>query len=204
MLRQPGNDPRLVVTPLGPLLVRGDFTSPFYNELNGYARGVELMVQRTGSGRGLTGWLAYAYGLDRDHDAITGESYWGDYDQRHTFNAYARYAVSDRTSLVAKLRMGSNFPIPGYYAERDDGSFRIGSERNTARLPLYARLDLRGDRTFTWTHRRVTAFVEVINTLNRENVRFVPPAVNTRVNAVAKPFEAMFPLVPSAGLLIEF
>ena len=42
----------------------------------------------------------------------------GDADQRHTFNAYGQYRLSTRTSLSAKLRMGSNFPIPGYLQEK--------------------------------------------------------------------------------------
>ena len=111
---------------------------------------------------GLTGWIAYAYGRNRYHDFVSRESYWGDYDQRHTFNAYALYTHSDRTNVVTKLRMGSNFPIPGYYVRRADGTFFVGAERNTERLPLYARLDVRANRTFVWSHRRVTGFVEVI------------------------------------------
>jgi len=73
-----------------------------------------------------------------------------------------------------------------------------------SRLPVYARLDLRGNRTFTWSHHRITGFVEVINVLNRSNVRFIPPSVNSRANVVTTPFESMLPIVPSIGVLIEF
>src|SRR5206468_9828628 len=196
MLRQPANDARLVRLPSGAtIVVRADFRSQFQNELNGYARGVELLIQRTVTGRGLTGWIAYAYGRNRYHDFVSRESYWGDYDQRHTFNAYGLYTHSDRTNVVTKLRMGSNFPIPGYYVRRADGTFFVGAERNTERLPLYARLDVRANRTFVWSHRRGTGFVEVINVFNRENVRFIPPQINTRTNVVGTPFETMFPIV---------
>ena len=205
MMRQPGNETRIVTLPSGAIQVlRADFTTKFRNELNGYARGVELMVQRSGSGRGLTGWISYSYGVNRYQDVFTHESFWGDFDQRHTFNAYALYTVSDRTSLVTKLRMGSNFPVPGYYTERSDGTFFVGQQRNVSRLPVYARLDLRGNRTFTWSHHRITGFVEVINVLNRSNVRFIPPSVNSRANVVTTPFESMLPIVPSVGVLIEF
>ena len=205
MLRQPLNDTRLVTLPSGrTVIVPADFTTKFFNELNGYARGVEFVLQRTTMGRGLSGSIAYGYGLNRYHDFRTQENYWGDFDQRHTLNAFAQYTHSNRTSVVAKLRTGSNFPIPGYYTERSDGSFYIGPERNTARLPLYARFDLRANRAFAWSHHRVTGFVEVINVLNRENVRFVPPSVNTHLNIVSTPFEATLPIVPSAGVLIEF
>ncbi|HEX4568358.1 MAG TPA: hypothetical protein VH138_17110, partial [Vicinamibacterales bacterium] len=165
---------------------------------------VEFLLQRTTLGRGLSGSIAYGYGLNRYHDYFTQESYWGDNDQRHTLNTYAVYTHSDRTSVVVKFRTGSNFPIPGYYTESSDGAFVIGAERNTARLPVYARLDIRGNRTFSWSRHRVTLFAEVINVLNRENVRFVPPPVNTRLNIVGTPFETMLPIVPSVGVLIEF
>src|SRR5262249_62415078 len=90
--------------------------TPHETRLDGFARGVELMIQRSTSS--LSAWFSYAYGRNRYHDTVNGESFWGDFDQRHTINASASYRHSARASFVAKLRIGSNFPIPGYYAER--------------------------------------------------------------------------------------
>jgi TonB-dependent receptor-like protein/carboxypeptidase-like protein len=199
MLRQPGAETRLV----GTRVVRGFAGSAYENSLDGFARGVEVMVQRTVAGRGVSGWFSYAYGRNRYQDSVSHETFWGDSDQRHTMNAYATYRHSERASFVAKLRIGSNFPIPGYYAERD-GSYFVTDVRNTARLPVYARLDLRANRAFTWARRRLTLFAEVINVLNRENVRFTPPGINIRTGATTIPFDSMLPIVPSAGVLIEF
>src|SRR4030095_6877382 len=109
------------------------------------------------------------------------------------------YRHSDRMNFVAKLRFGSNFPIPGYYAE-SDGAFFLTDVRNTERLPVYARLDLRANRAFTWSRRRLTLFGELITVLNRSNYRFDPPGVNlTTRRLVAAPFETMLPIVPSVG-----
>jgi hypothetical protein len=104
---------------------------------------------------------------------------------------------------VAKLRLGSNFPIPGYYAE-SNGSYFLTDVRNTERLPMYGRLDLRANRAFNWSRRRLTLFAEVINVLNRANVRFEPPGVNLTTRVVTQPFDSMLPIVPSVGFLIEF
>jgi len=199
MLRRPGLETRLV----GTRVVRGSAAARYDNRLEGFARGVELMLQRTTSGRGVSGWLSYAYGRNRYHDVVNGESFWGDFDQRHTLNAWASYRHSDRASFVGKLRMGSNFPIPGYYAE-SDGAYRITDVRNTTRLPLYSRLDLRANRTFNWSRRRLTLFAEVINVLNRDNLRFGPPRVSLITGQTTRPFDTMIPIVPSAGVLIEF
>jgi hypothetical protein len=199
MLRRPGGETRVV----GGRVVRGSAATKYENRLDGFARGVELMAQRSVPGRGVSGWFSYAFGRNRYHDTVSGETYWGDSDQRHTMNAYALYRHSDRASFVAKLRIGSNFPIPGYYASRD-GAYFVTDVRNTERLPVYSRLDLRANRTYNWSRRRLTLFAEVINVLNRDNVRFIPPGINVTTRTATKPFDSMLPIIPSVGILIEF
>jgi len=199
MLRRPGSEPRVV----GNIAVRGLPVAKYANRLDGFARGVELMVQRSVAGTGVSGWLSYSYARNRYHDTVSGETFWGDFDQRHTMNAYALYRSSERTSFVGKLRLGSSFPVPGYYAETN-GVYFLTDVRNTERLPFYARLDLRANRAFTWSRRRLTLFVEVINVLNRSNYRFDPPRVNLTTRLVSTPFETLLPIVPSVGFLIEF
>jgi hypothetical protein len=71
------------------------------------------------------------------------------------------------------------------------------------RLPAYARLDLRADRAFTWSSRRLTLFVEVANALNRTNLRNVPYSVD-RSGRVLGATDSMIPILPSAGFVIEF
>jgi hypothetical protein len=198
VIRRPGSETRVE----GSRVVRGSRTAIYANRLDGYARGLELLVQRS-SARGVSGWVSYAFAHNRYRDRVNGETFWGDFDQRHTLNAYALYRWSDRGSFVAKLRVGSNFPIPGYLAEQANLFFVTG-ERNTARLPVYSRLDLRANRTFNWSRRRLTLFAEVINVLNRENVRFNPPAINVVTRQASRPFDSMLPIIPSAGVMIEF
>ena len=66
-------------------------------------------------------------------------------------------------------------------------------------MPAYARLDLRANRTFNWEKKRLTLFVEVLNALGRDNVRFELPRVNRRTCQAFGIFSSMIPLVPSAG-----
>ena len=199
MLRRPGSEPRIVAN----RVVRASATTKYENRLDGFARGVELMLQRSVTGRGISGWFSYAFGRNRFRDTSSGERYWGDADQRHTMNAYAMYRHSDRASFITKLRIGSNFPIPGYYASRD-GTYLVTDQRNTARLPVYSRLDVRANRAFNWSSRRLTLFAEIINLLNRDNVRFTPPGINVTTRRASKPFDSMLPIIPSVGILIEF
>jgi TonB dependent receptor len=197
-VRRPGAETRVI----DGRLVRGSSAARYDNRLDGHARGIEVLVQRLDS-NGFSGWASYAYGRNRYHDATSGEAFWGDLDQRHTVNLFALYRLSPRTSLSAKLRTGSNFPAPGYYEERD-GRYYISETRNDLRLPSFARLDLRANRTFTWSTRRLTIFAEVINVLNKENVRYHPPSVDGRTFEARRLFESLLPIVPSAGVLVEF
>jgi hypothetical protein len=198
MLRRPRAETRIV----DARLIRGSTEAHYENRLDGFSRGVEVMVQRLDSS-GISGWISYSYGRNRYHDVVTGESFWGDLDQRHTFNMYGLCRLSPTTSVSAKLRMGSNFPTPGYYVEAG-GRYFISDFRNELRLPSFARLDLRANRTFAWSTRRLTLFAEVINVLSRENVRYHPPSIDGRTFEARRLFEELLPVVPSAGILFEF
>ena len=196
--RRPLAEHRLV----NNVLVRGQRGARFEQSLDGFARGVEILLQRK-SATGFSGWLSYAYGRNRYTDSVRSESFFGDNDQRHAINTYLFYRLSDRFSLSAKARVGSNTPAPGYFAV-SDGAYTLSTRRNEVRLPVYSRLDLRGNRAFNWGGRRLTVFAEVINVLNRDNVRFVPPSVNSTTRRVSNMFEQMVPVLPSLGVLFEF
>lgn len=193
-----------------PRLVNGRVWVPpaesgagFYdNALRGHSRGVELLVQRRAA-TGLTGWAAYSLGVTRYRNLRTGEVFWGDYDQRHTLNMYGQYRLSERASLTAKFRLGSNFPIAGYVAARD-GVYVATDRRNEARLPTYSRLDLRANRTVKMHRSRLTLFVEVLNVLNHANLRQSVGSFNTTTGLVSGLTTELLPILPSAGILVEF
>ncbi len=84
--------------------------------------------------------------------------------------------------------------MPGYYAETG-GRHVVTEVRNTLRLPSYTRLDLRANRTFSWSDRRLTLFAEVINVLDRENVRYHPPSIDGRTLEARRLFEPLLPVV---------
>jgi hypothetical protein len=76
--------------------------------------------------------------------------------------------------------------------------------RNDVRLPYYARLDLRAQRTFRSTEGRITLFGEVLNLLNRDNQAPAAGVIRPRsLEAVGFGRELM-PRRSSAGILISF
>jgi hypothetical protein len=179
------------------------FASNWQNVLDGDASGAELTLERR-SANGFNGWLSYAWNKSELEDRVTGERFYADWDQRHTFNGYVAYRWSGHTSVSARLRHGSNFPIRGYIGESPQGGYALSTQRNSLRLPAYTRLDIRADRTFTYRKSRLTLFVEAINATNRDNYRYDSPGINLTTRRVFEPFETMFPLLPVAGVLIEF
>lgn len=177
--------------------------SNWQNTLRGTAQGLEIVAERR-SANGLNGWLSYAWSESELQDSLTGEQFPSDWDQRHTVNAYVAYRWSGRTTLSARVRHGSNFPIRGYIGADPQVGYVLSEQRNGLRLPAYTRLDIRADRSFTYRSRRLTLFVEVINATNRDNFRYDSPGVNLSTRRIFEPIESMFPLLPVAGVLIEF
>jgi hypothetical protein len=201
-------------------LVLPSFTTRYENALNGHSRGLGLLLQRRSPNR-LSGWIAYDLSFTEYRDRITGETFDADYDQRHTVNMYGVYRFSDRMSFSSRFRAGSNFPAPGYYESRpsagappdtilfsgpgpSDRVYFVGSSRNNVRVPFYSRLDVRANRTFTWKTTRLTLFAEALNLYGRDNVRASGPGINGRNYQVFGIFDSMFPMIPSAGILLEF
>ncbi len=198
LLRLPDIETRVV----NGVFVPASLTTHYQNALDGHARGLEWLVERR-SPNGFSGWASYALGFAQYHDVTTNETFWGDFDQRHTVNLYGSYRVNDRLSLSARFRFGSNFPTTGYW-EAHGGAYFAGTERNTLRVPAYSRLDLRANRTFTWEQKRLTLFLEAINVANHANSRFALPSINRRTLEATGLYESMIPLIPSVGILLEF
>jgi hypothetical protein len=199
VIRQPGTESRLVN---GRVVIGWDLMR-YQNALDGKARGAEFSVQRR-SANGLSGWVGYAFTDATYEDVWTGETFVADAEQRHSLNVYAHYRLSGRSSVSGRFRTATNTPLVGYYQEVD-GRIFLSEERNELRLPVYSRLDLRGNRTFDVGRGRLTLHVEVVNVFNRRNLRGRDsPPVNRRTGEVRNATERLFPIVPSAGFTLEF
>jgi hypothetical protein len=208
-IQLPRDDWQIVNGQLSPPLV----DTRYVNALWLRASGIELLLQRR-SPNGLSGLVTYSYGRAREENRLTGEVYDADFDQRHALALYAQFRISERTAVAAKFHTSTNFPIAGYVgefgatAERpvpDDAPelYAVSAAPNGARLPAYARLDLRATRTFVFTRRRLTLFVELMNVTGKTNWRatggFITP--DGEIHQLVKP---LVPFVPSAGMLVEF
>jgi hypothetical protein len=173
------------------------------NSQRGYARGLEIFWQRRTANR-LTGWVSYALGYARLRDGEAGVGFPADLDQRHTVNVYAGYRIRPTANLSLKWLYGSGFPIPGFY-RRDGTRYLLSESRNAVRFDPYHRADLRLNKAYVFDRWKLTLYAEVINLFNHSNYRFDSfNGYNARTLQVSLTLDRLLPILPSAGVVLEF
>ena len=184
--------------------IAGDnYRAPIENSLRGYAKGVDVFLQRRSANR-LTGWVSYALGYARMRDSVAGIGFPSDQDQRHTANAYLSYRIRPSVNLSAKWTYGSGFPIPGFF-QKEGGNYYLSAQRNGARLGPFQRLDLRVNKSRAFDRWKMTIYGEVVNVFNAANYRFDSyNGYDGNTGQAYLSFLNMFPVLPSAGLMVEF
>jgi len=198
LLFRPFADPRLVAGQVwNPPL-----DSPYCNSQRGYARGAEIWFQRRTANR-FTGWVSYALSYARVRDGAARASFPADDDQRHTVNIYGSYRVRPSVNLSSRWVYGSGYPVPGFF--RLVGPlYYLAEARNAVRLAPYRRTDLRINKAFVFGRWKLTLYGEVVNLFNRANTRFdVFNGYNSRTGQAYPAFNKMFPILPSAGAMVE-
>lgn len=141
---------------------------------DGYAYGGEFFLHRE-IGR-LNGWIAYSYSVARKR--FQGQEYFTNWDRRHALNLVGNYQLSKKWSFNLKwtYQSGQPFtPILGYYVENlpatPQPTYRtIPGGRNSARYPVYHRLDLGAVRHFRRGSTQIDLFLQIVNTYWRKNV----------------------------------
>jgi hypothetical protein len=173
------------------------------NSVRGAARGFEVFLQKRTAKR-WNGWVSYGWSRARMRDGITGAHYDADFDQRHTVNGYGSYRLSPTVNLSLRYSYGSNFPIAGFFSQRN-GQYFLSPERNTARLPSYSRADFRLNKQFERKRWRGVLFFEVMNLLNTNNRAFDSyNGFNQRTGVANISLLRLFPIVPGVGWMMDW
>ncbi len=170
------------------------------NRGRGRTYGVETMVRRR-VGQ-LQGWVAYTFSRSyRQGDPWALESY-APYvlDQPHVLTALVTAPVGPRWRIGTRFRYASGNPItPTVGSYMDTGlqeyvalSGRVLSER----LPAFAQLDVRIDRSWNRPWGTLKLFLDVQNVTNRLN----PEGVSYNFDYSSKQYSRGLPVFPSLGL----
>jgi hypothetical protein len=199
LIARPLLDPRL----LNGVVVNAAPNAPLLNSEGGYARGVEVVVQRR-TANGFTGWVSYAYGRTIVRDAVLGIAFPSDYDQRHTVNAYISRRLRPTVNFSGRFSYGSGMPLPGFY-QMINGVYDVAPFRNGLRAPAYQRMDLRVNKAYVHQKFNATLFAEVVNLTNHSNRDFDAPGPYDPATLRNTPtFYSMFPILPSVGIVVTF
>jgi hypothetical protein len=118
-------------------------------------------------------------------------------------NAYANYRFNDTWNLSSELRYGSGQPVPGFFGQDSQGYF-LTEERNRTRVPFYNRVDVRLSKAFLFKRWKMTLTGEVLNLFNRNNVRYAGFDFFSFDGRVTGQLDRVLPILPSAGVVIDF
>ena len=174
----------------------------YRNSVQGFSRGIELIARADARGP-LSGWLSYTGAITRQTDLATGEAFWGDADRRHAFSAAGVFRIGHQASIGGVLRAASGIPIPGYFSV-SHGRLVVGDRRNDVRLPAYARVDARVQRTFLSSRHGVTVFGEVLNVMNRRNAGLADGSVQAVTGEAVGFSRLLMSRSASAGIEVTF
>jgi len=200
ILARPSLDPRLLAD---GTVVDALPKAPLLNSQHGYARGVEVYVQRR-TANGFTGWISYAYARAVETDDVLGLKFPSDYDQRHTINAYASRRIRPTVNVSGRFTYGSGMPLPGFYVV-DTNGYSLAENRNGLRAPAYERTDVRLNKAYVRQRVKTTLFGEIVNLTNHKNRDFDSPGpYDATTHRTVPRFYDMFPILPSVGMLLEF
>jgi hypothetical protein len=192
---------------LDPRIIAGAVFIPpvspaWANSVRGYSRGVEVFLQRSSANR-FTGWVSWAYGRTEMHDGITGLRFPSDFDQRHTVNIYGSYRLRPSVNLSVHSSYGSGFPMPGYLTVTA-GNYFLTTQRNQLRMDYYERTDLRVNKQWTRDKWKITLYGEILNITDRGNYLFDSlNGYDTKTGQTSVTLDRMFPILPSAGVVLE-
>jgi len=167
----------------------------------GYARGVELLVQKRLSEIPLYGIFSLSYN-STEYTAIDEESRPGLYDQRIILNLSGGWRIDENWEVSAKFRYGSGTPYTPFSLGQGGRLVQnYAVDYNADRLPPFHSLDVRVDRRWNFTGWNLITYIDIQNVYNRENIqgyRYDP-----RNNAVEST-GGTIGILPSIGISAEF
>jgi len=192
-------DPRIAAGGIYP----GDTLAPWQNSERALARGVEIFLQRRSANR-LTGWISYAYNFTLIRDGVMNAEFSAPFDSRSSVRIFGSYRLSNTWNLSSRFTYGAGLPLPGFF-ELHNGIPYLSSARNSLRLPAYQRTDIRINKAFAKRRAQYTLFAEVVNVTNHNNLVFESlNSYNPVTGQVSLNIQKTFPILPAAGLVIDF
>ncbi|MCX6164887.1 MAG: TonB-dependent receptor [Ignavibacteriae bacterium] len=139
---------------------------------SGYVRGLDISLQKKLTGNGFYGLITYSYSKS-GFTALAGGEKPAAFDPTNQFTIIAGYQVADDWLIGVKFKYAGGRPYTPFNVEKSKQLGRGVWEMdkfNGERYIDYHRLDLRVDKKFYYKMATITAYLELQNVYNRENV----------------------------------
>jgi TonB family protein len=172
----------------------------YQNIGSGRVLGSEFLLRYKPQGR-FFGWVAYTLSRSERRDADADAAYTFDYDQTHILTALGSYKLGRGWQLGGRFRYISGTPYTpelGGVMDYDAGTYAPVSSnaRNSARTGAFHQLDVRIDKTWTFSAWKLSAYLDLQNTYLHQN----PEGVSYNYNYSKSSSLTGIPFLPIIGL----
>jgi outer membrane receptor protein involved in Fe transport len=189
---------------LSDLVVDPDSTNLLLNTGSGYAKGIEVSVQKKFTD-GFVGSGSYSYSISKRKDIAAQSLYDFEYDRPHIINLISGMELGEGWQIGAKFQFASGNPYtPVLATVTKNGTFYlVDGPINSARYPDYHKLDIRVDKQFFVGSWSLTAYLDLWNVYNRENIITYSFKADEAGNIVMNP-RYDFGITPILGITAKF
>ncbi len=186
------------------VIVDPDSSNLLLNTGSGYARGIELSLQKKFT-NGFVGSASYSYSVSRRTDDAVSAEYDFEYDRPHIVNLLGGIELGEGWQIGAKFQYASGNPYTPVTGVVKKGSiyYLVDGATNTARYPDYHKLDIRVDKQFILEGWSITAYLDLWNVYARENIMSYNYKADTNGNIVMTP-KYDFGVMPIIGVTAKF
>jgi len=189
---------------LAAVVVENDTTNILNNNGSGYAEGIELSLQKKFT-NGFVGSASYSYSVSKRRDEAALPLYDFEFDRPHIVNLIAGIGLSEHWQLGVKFQYASGIPYTPVVGVTQKGGvfYAIDGATNSARYPDYHKLDIRLDRKFEFDSWTLTAYLDLWNVYNRQNVLAYTYKVDNS-GIITTTTREDFGVLPIIGLSAQF
>ena len=186
------------------VFVNPDSSNLILNTGTGYARGVEFSLQKKFSD-GFVGSASYSYSVSKRQDNEALPEYHFEYDRPHIINLLAGMEVGEGWQIGAKFQFASGNPYtPVVGVVKKGGVFYlVDGSVNSARYPDYHKIDIRLDKQFILAGWSITAYLDLWNVYNHDNIISYSYKADTNGEVTMTP-QYDFGVMPIVGITAKF
>lgn len=181
----------------------------YQNNIEGRVVGAEILVRKARKGK-WNGWVSYGYSRSERKDPALFEWRPFNFDRPHSVNVVGSYRVTGQWEISSRWQYLSGGPyniINGGTFNQVTGRYRPTVTLpapiiniNNGRNPAFSQLDVRTDYDFRYSDWTLSAYLELQNALNQQNIqgfRYAPD-YSSREEIMGTP------LIPAFGIKALF